>query len=216
MVHDDRTACADGIHAMVPRASMPPQVRKLRDAYERVPGAPLYRREFGYYCLDEWRAQGMPADVPLPELFSYDPEARHGLGQLGWCEAAFVPAFEERVVEVRGDHEVIQDHAGRHLLVFRGRRSGFMPDYIDHPVKDRRTWEEDVRWRLDPATPERWAGLEQRMQAAEAAARQGMIVSQHLIGGAASWARRSCSTPSTTSPSSSTPACRHGSSWPTP
>ncbi|MEW6753230.1 MAG: uroporphyrinogen decarboxylase family protein [Candidatus Latescibacterota bacterium] len=173
----------DGIHAMVPRDQMPPHVRRLRDAYEHVPGAPLYRREFGFYCLEEWKAQGMPQDVPLAELFSYDAEARHSLGQLGWCEAAFVPGFEERVVEVRGEHEVIQDFAGRQLLVFRGRRQGFMPDYVDHPVKDRRTWEEDVRWRLDPSTPARWAGLDERLQRAEAAARQGLIVTQNLIGG---------------------------------
>jgi uroporphyrinogen decarboxylase len=94
-----------------------------------------------------------------------------------------MPDFEERVVEVRGEHEVIQDVAGRHLLVFRGRRSGFMPEYIDHPVKDRRTWEEEVRWRLDPTTPERYAGLESRIESARRAAGQGWMICQNLIGG---------------------------------
>ena len=42
--------------------------RKLRDAYARVPGAPLFRREFGYYCLEQWREQGMPQDVDLADL----------------------------------------------------------------------------------------------------------------------------------------------------
>ncbi|MFH1568578.1 MAG: hypothetical protein ABIL09_11330, partial [Gemmatimonadota bacterium] len=174
---------ADGVRRLVPRDQMPPHVRKLRDTYEMVPGAPLYRREFGYYCLEEWKAQGMPQDVPLAQLFDFDAEARHSLGQLGWCEAAFVPAYEDKVLEVRGDHEIVQDYAGRHLLVFRGRRSGFMPEYIDHPVKDRRTWEEDVAWRLDPASPERYADLEARLDRARVAAAQGMIVVQNLIGG---------------------------------
>ena len=48
----------DGIHAMVPRDKMTDGARKLRDAYARVPGAPLYRREFGYYCLDRWKSEG--------------------------------------------------------------------------------------------------------------------------------------------------------------
>ena len=173
----------DGIRGMVPRERMTPGARKMRDTYEMVPGAPLYRQEFCYYCLEEWKQQGMPQDVPLSELFDYDPPGKHSLGQLGWCEAAFFPAFEDRVVEERGDHEVIQDHAGRHLLVFKGRRSGFMPDYIDHPVKDRRTWEEDVKWRMDPQTPARYAELEKRMAAAREAAGQGMVVTQNLIGG---------------------------------
>ena len=174
---------ADGVQGPVPRERLAPGARKMRDVYEMVPGAPLYRKEFGYYCLEEWQEQGMPQDVPLGELFHYDPPGTHSLGQLGWCEAAFVPAFEDRVVEDRGDHEVVQDHAGRHLLVFKGRRSGFMPEYIDHPVKDQRTWQEDVRWRMDPASPERGANLGERLAAARGAAGQGMIITQNLVGG---------------------------------
>jgi uroporphyrinogen decarboxylase len=173
----------DGIHALLPRAAMPEHVRRLRDTYACVPDTPLVRREFGYYCLEEWKAQGMPQDQPLATLFDYHPEARHGLGQLGWCEAALVPAFEDRVVEVRGDHEVVQDYAGRHLLVFRGRRSGFMPEYIGHPVQDRRTWLERIAWRLDPTTPERYRDEAAQMAAARQAAGQGLMISQHVIGG---------------------------------
>ena len=173
----------DGVHAMVPREKMSPSARKLRDTYACVPGAPLFRREFGYYSLEAWAAQGMPQDVPLAELFSYDPPGHHALGELGWCEAAFQPTFEVKVIEERGDHEVEQDHAGRHVLYFKGRRQGFMPEYLDHPVKDLRTWEENVKWRLDPTSPERYADLEARMQMAQAEAAQGMMIQQNLIGG---------------------------------
>ena len=68
---------ADGIHAMAPKEAMPAHVRKLRDTYERVPGAPLFKKEFGFYCLEEWKEQGMPQDVPFAELFEYD-DARQG------------------------------------------------------------------------------------------------------------------------------------------
>ncbi len=169
---------ADGVHRMVPRERMAPGARKLRDAYARVPGAPLYQREFGYYCLDRWKEQGMPQDVPREVLFSYDPPGNHGLGQLGWCEAAFHPAFEVQVVEDRGSYEVVQDVAGRKVLCFKGRRSGFMPEYLGHPVKDDRTWERDVAWRLDPRTASRYGDLDARMDKARAFAAEGRIISQ--------------------------------------
>ncbi|NLD72120.1 MAG: hypothetical protein GX649_05315, partial [Chloroflexi bacterium] len=104
---------ADGIHAPVPRERMLPEARRLRDAYAITPGEPLFRREFGFYSLDAWRAQGLPEGADLAEVFAYDPPGHHALDGLGWCEAAFYPAFEERVLEDRGDYEVVQDVAGR-------------------------------------------------------------------------------------------------------
>ncbi|MCJ7822157.1 MAG: hypothetical protein MUQ26_03585, partial [Armatimonadetes bacterium] len=83
----------DGIHAMVPREKMAEAARRLRDTYAITPGAPLLRKEFGFFGLERWKEQGMPQDVPLDELFDYDPSGDHGLADLGWCEAAFYPAF---------------------------------------------------------------------------------------------------------------------------
>ncbi|NLG50802.1 MAG: hypothetical protein GX552_11900 [Chloroflexi bacterium] len=173
----------DGVHAMVPRERMCASARKLRDTYACVPGIPLFKREFGYYSLERWQEEGMPQDIPLAELFDFDPPGNHYLGQLGWCEAAFAPAFEERVLQDRGDYEVVQDYAGRHVLYFKGRRNGFMPEYLDHPVQDMRTWEERVKWRLDPTTPERYADLPERMEQAKAEAARGMMIGQNVIGG---------------------------------
>jgi uroporphyrinogen-III decarboxylase len=165
------------------RNDMVASAQKLRDAYARVPGAPLFKREFGFYCLERWKQQGMPQDVPLAVLFDYDPPGNHSLGQLGWCEAAFVPAFEEKVLEDRGELEVVQDFAGRAVLCFKGRRSGFMPEYLDHPVKDRATWEEHVKGRLNPSTPSRYVDLATRMHAARERAAQGLMITQNLVGG---------------------------------
>lgn len=174
---------ADGIHALPPRECMDESARKLRDIYDIVPGAPLFRREFGYYCLDQWYEQGLSREADLAEEFGYDPGAEHGLGQLGWCEAAFLPAWEDRVLEQRGDHELVQDYAGRHVLYFAGRRDGFMPEYVGHPVTDMRSWEEDVAWRLDPASPGRFADLEARMEDARGQAQRGIRIVQGVIGG---------------------------------
>jgi hypothetical protein len=181
----DTAVALDGVHHLAPRERMSPATRKLRDAYEMVPGAPLLHREFWLMpgALERWAAEGMPQDVPLAELFHYDDAGNFGLGGLGWCEAAFIPAFEERIVEDRGDYEVAQDYAGRHVLFFKDRRVGFMPEYLAHPVRDLRTWEDDVKWRLDPTTPGRFADLPAKREQAQAAAARGMIISQGVIGG---------------------------------
>jgi len=177
------TAKPDGIHALLPRDMMCEGARKLRDIYSMVPGAPLVQREFGYYCLDRWYEQGLSREVKLAEEFGFDPHGSHGLGNLGWCEAAFVPQFEVKVLEDRGETEIAQDHAGRHVLFFKGRRNGFMPEYVDHPVKDWKTWEENVKWRLAVDAPGRFDNLDERMSKARAGAGRGMIVCQGLIGG---------------------------------
>jgi len=174
---------ADGVHEMVPRDQMAPSARKLRDAYARVPDAPLFQREFGYFSLERWIEQGMPVEEPLEELFGLDPSGNHSLDQLGWCEAPFAPAFEEKIVEDRGDYEVVQDIAGRHVLCFKGRRMGFMPEYLDHPVKDMATWQEHCKPRMDPTTASRYADLDARMQTARSMAARGLMISQNLIGG---------------------------------
>lgn len=173
----------DGIHGLVPRDRLSTGARKLRDTYNITPDAPFFQREFGYYSLDRWLEQGMPADVPRPELFQFDEPGSFGLGGLGWCEAGFVPTFEEKVLEDRGDHELAQDFAGRHVLYFKGRRSGFMPEYVDHPVKDQKTWEELCLWRMDPNTPERLDAVERLIPDAVAAARQGKLIIQNIVGG---------------------------------
>ena len=183
MTTSENTPHPDGIQTPVPRENMAGHVQRYRDAYNRVPGAPLYHKEFGYYCLDSWKQQGLPEDTNLAEVFHYDSPADFGLGHLGWCEAAFVPTFPEEVIEDRGETEVARDYAGRHVLFFKNRRSGFMPEYLEHPVKDMKTWEEDVKWRLAPDTKGRFDYLEEHMQNAREAASKGWIVTQNLIGG---------------------------------
>ncbi|MBI4976654.1 MAG: hypothetical protein HZC28_04185 [Spirochaetes bacterium] len=179
----ERTEVADGIHAIVPYDMMSPGARKMRDFYDMKPGAAFYQREFGFYSLEAWKTQGMPQDIPHHTLFGFDPAGKHSLGQIGWCEAGFNPVFEDKILEDRGDYEVVQDFAGRHVLCFKGRRSGFMPEYIDHPVKDMRTWKELCEWRLNPSSPERYADLDKRMANAQRAAGEGQVICQNLVGG---------------------------------
>ncbi|MCL1857950.1 MAG: hypothetical protein FWF92_01785 [Oscillospiraceae bacterium] len=161
-----------------------PAAKKIRDFYAIKPNAGIIQTDFGFYCLDKWKSQGHITDrTNLSELFMYEDTAIVGIGGLGGCEAAFSPGFEVKVLEDRGDYELVQDFAGRHVLYFKGRRSGFMPEYVDHPVKDMKSWEEKCRWRMDPNSPERYAGLEKNMRNIIKSVQEGGVVQQYSVGG---------------------------------
>lgn len=176
---------------LLPYENMEDHVKKLRDFYAMKPGAPIYHKEFGYYVLDKWIEQGYlkpyaqvaDYDRYLREVFLYDEPAMQEIYGLGWCEAGFDPAFTEEILEDRGEYELVRDFAGRSVLFFKGRRSGFMPEYVDHPVKDWKTWEEQVKWRLDPQTPSRKETIQPQLQAAIAGAAKGHVVVQRVVGG---------------------------------
>ena len=181
----------DGIYQMVDKKDMIYSVAKLRDFYEMKQDAPFYQDEFWFLCYEQWAKEGhvtqgedaQEAGSRLHKLFGFDQPAKFVLGGLGWCEAGLCPEFEERHVEDRGDHEVVIDTVGRHVLLFKGRKHGFMPEYLDHPVKDQKTWEEQIKWRMDPTTPARYANFDNTIAKAKEAAAGGQIVAQHLVGG---------------------------------
>lgn len=159
---------------------------RMRALYEFRPVDRLHRAEFSIWpeAIERWKGEGLPDDWQETNLFMFDPQAIFPTGvNLGWTAPPFLPTFEEKVLEVRGDHEIIQDAAGRHLMVFTGRRHGFMPDYLRHAVGNMADWEA-VAPRLDPTVEARWEGLadrvlDQRRKADEV----GGILDQRLIGG---------------------------------
>jgi hypothetical protein len=174
----------DGIMGMLPREKMSRPVQKYWDFMNMKPGAPLYLKEFGYYSLEKWqREEGLDLNADLNKLFGFDPPAQVMLRGLGGCEAEFIPQFDVEVLEDRGDYELVRDHAGRHVLYFKGRRNGFMPEYVKHPVKDMRSWEENCKWRMDPNDSERLRLLDAEMPEAIEKAKQGFVVEQYLVGG---------------------------------
>ena len=164
--------------------NMSPGAKKVRDFYAIKPDAGIIQTEFGFYCLDKWKNQGYITDkTDLSELFMYEDTGVTGIGGLGGCEAAFSPGFDTEVLEDRGDYELVRDFAGRHVLYFKGRRNGFMPEYVDHPVKDMKSWEEKCKWRMNPDSPERYANIKKDMQNAADRAKEGCVIQQYLVGG---------------------------------
>lgn len=195
MTEKDRTSTAmhpegnidtheDGIHGMVPPERMTEGARKMRDFYERKPGAGFYEREFGFYCLDRWEREGhIRKGEDLDALFGYDTGGKFFLGGLGWCEAGFEPVFEEKVLRQEGQYELVQDFAGRKVRYFKGRRDGFMPQYVGHPVTDMASWEKNCKWRMDPDTPARQKEMDEMRPRAVQAAGEGQIICQNIVGG---------------------------------
>ncbi|OGV35420.1 MAG: hypothetical protein A2020_06725 [Lentisphaerae bacterium GWF2_45_14] len=157
--------------------------RKLRDVYAVKAGAPLFHKEFGYYCMDAWHAQGLPENADLAAIFHYDSRGDFCLTGLGGCTAELFPCFEEKVIEDKGDTEIVQDSAGRHVLYFKGRRNGFMPEYVDHPVKDMKSWEEKIKWRMNSQTPGRLEDMRNRIELARPAAENELMIRQYMVGG---------------------------------
>lgn len=165
-------------------------VQRIQDFYNMKPDARIYRKEFGYYVLDKWRKEGhLKAVDAVPDygqytrdLFGFDEQAMYNIKGLGWCESDFHPAFEEVILEDRGEHELVQDRWGRSVLYFKNRRQGFMPEYVDHPVKDMKTWEEDVKWRMDPKTPSRDITIMPEIERAIEGQKNGGAVIQNVCG----------------------------------
>jgi len=158
-------------------------ITKMKDFYSFKPDARIVQEEFGFYSIDKWRRDGfLDYNTDINELFGYDPNAKLMLWRTGGITAPFLPGFEEKVLEDRGDHELVSDYAGRKVLYFKGRRDGFMPEYVDHPVKDMETWQK-LKWRLNPETPGRFDSMDEAMAPYVQGTKDGFIICQHVIGG---------------------------------
>lgn len=136
-------------------AETPAGVERLRAAMAVTRGAPFYRFETGWDALERWRREGaLPDGADLHALFGLDEDGFCVLAGLYPFEDLLCPAFEPAVLEDHGDYRLTQDGAGRLLMVGTdGERT--VPEYVDFPVRNRRTWEDNVRWRLAPDAPDR-------------------------------------------------------------
>ncbi len=159
---------------------------RMRATYTFQPVDHLHRGEFYLWeeALARWKTEGLPEDWREQNLFTYDAPGIWSTGvNLGWCEPPFLPYFEDKVLEVHGDYEIVQDGAGRIIQVFKGRRHGFMPVYQQHAVSNMADWEA-VAVRLDPQNPARWEGLEAGVRAQRALAdAEGGLLNQPMVGG---------------------------------
>ena len=109
--------------------------------------------EMGFWpeTLGRWHAEGWPEGVDLHEFFGFD-----WTRQQVDVSMAFVPAFKEEVIEDSGDYRVVRRDDGIIAREFKGERSYHMPQWLRHPLETRDDWENVIKPRLNPDSPERY------------------------------------------------------------
>jgi len=167
-------------------------VERMRRMFEGGPVDHLPRVGFGYFpqTFARWKREGLPEETlkdwsKFGALMGFDPSPWGGQAvDLGWCEAPVSPTYEEKILRVEGEHEIVQDWVGRIKEYPKGVREQVMPTYLKHAVASWADWENDVRPRLDPETPARWKDYEKKVAAnRQAIAGEGLLHNAGVIGG---------------------------------
>lgn len=138
---------------------------------DRIPFAPGGPRES---TLAAWRQQGLPEGVSwhahLLELLGIPPDPPGSGVSLG-VSFQMIPTFEEKVLEHRAGHYIVQDWMGaiteisdRYDYTYIRTAKDFVTrKWHRFPVQSRRDWEEKIKWRYDPRGAGRFpADFEQR------------------------------------------------------
>lgn len=114
--------------------------------------------DFGFWeeTLVLWHDQGLPAGVDATNsdaFFGMDFGIDAIIAATG-VEVGLVPAFEEKVIEDRGDYQIVQQIDG--VWVLRKKFMGSIPMPVRHLLVDRQSWEKHYKPRLDPSHPDRF------------------------------------------------------------
>ncbi|HXK73203.1 MAG TPA: uroporphyrinogen decarboxylase family protein [Clostridia bacterium] len=156
--------------------------KMTKDFYTMKPDAPIALEEFGYYCKDEWIDKGyIKEGEDMNKLFGFERLQNYYLPGLSGTVAPFIPRFKEEIIESDDLYEIAKDKAGRTVKYFKGKRDGFMPQYLDFPVKDKKTWD-DIKWRLDYASKERNEDLKRDIEKAIPVVQKGYHTVTYIVG----------------------------------
>jgi hypothetical protein len=114
--------------------------------------------DFGFW--DEtfvlWQDQGLPKHVDCSnsdDFLGMDCGLDRALAAVG-VSVGLAPSFEEKVLEDRGHHEVIQQADG--VRVLRRKFMSSIPHPESHLLVDRDSWQKHYQPRLDPTHPDRY------------------------------------------------------------
>lgn len=144
---------------------------------DRIPLHPGGPRES---TLRAWRQQGLPPDVHwfefLMDTLGIDPQLPQG--QRVNFDAAFkmIPMFEEKVLDHRDGHYLVQDWMGAiteisdqyDVTYIRSAKDFVTRKWHRFPVQTRQDWVEKMKWRYDPGHPDRFpADLDSQCQGLE-------------------------------------------------
>lgn len=114
--------------------------------------------DFGFWpeTIEIWHDQGLPASITgghdttsTNQFFGMDQYYGGLFPGVGLC-----PTFESKVIEDRGDHELLQQGDG--VVVLKKKFMSSIPEHHRHLLVDRASWNAHYKWRLDPDTPQRY------------------------------------------------------------
>ena len=119
---------------------------------------PIYDFSFWADTLPTWHKQGLPNSVDRRNSVDwfgmdvtiqpgYEDRTRTGV-MIDLC-----PPFDERVLEDRGDHVLMQQDDG--VRVLRRKEMSSIPHPEEHLLVDRESWKHHYKPRLDPDHPQR-------------------------------------------------------------
>ncbi|NOZ27052.1 MAG: hypothetical protein GXP39_03235 [Chloroflexi bacterium] len=151
------------------RTSVMTERERFREALlfgkpDKVPLQPGSPRES---TLATWHQQGLPEGVDwydhLMELLGIEREPTKPRIDPG-VSFKMIPAFEEKVLEHRDGHYIVQDWMGAITEIsdrydytyIRSPKDFVTRKWHRFPVQSRQDWEERMRWRYDPRHPERF------------------------------------------------------------
>ncbi len=131
---------------------------------DRVPFSPGGPRES---TLRAWRQQGLPEEADWYEylLETLKMDLPRSSGERFNLDEVFkmIPTFEEKVLEHRDGHYIVQDWMGAITEIsdeydytyIRSAKDFVTRKWHSFPVQNRQDWEEKLRWRYDPSQPGR-------------------------------------------------------------
>ena len=123
----------------------------LRIARFKAPGELFLRSDWQWFwngTIQRWRKDGMPEDVHLAEYFGFDRVEALPIN-LG-----IIPTFEMKLLDENKTHQIILDSDGAKKKILKEHREESMDQWLDYPLKDKKTWEE-YKKRLSPDSPAR-------------------------------------------------------------
>jgi hypothetical protein len=122
--------------------------------YQPRDRSPICDFNFWDETLPTWHEQGLPTYVNRrnsDDFFGMDVLIEGGGAGVS---VGLSPAFEYKVLEDRGDHEIVQQEDG--VRVLRKKFMGSIPQHQGHLLVDRESWREHYKPRLDPDDPSRY------------------------------------------------------------
>lgn len=100
-------------------------------------------------ALDRWQKEGLPPGVHVQEYLGFER------AEMIPMNMSVIPRFEVETLEEDATHKVIRDGEGAKKKVMKEHRATSMDQWLEYPVRDRKTWE-DYKKRLDPHAAARY------------------------------------------------------------